>query len=187
MKKDDVLNLIKKKATQDEKHRKDPRFVAAMGFFVAKGFLKTNINVPMMPNKRLKIKDVMWAANNVEPRILEVLPAAIVRLERHFDLDAKKYPELAKVVMQLKKKQAQGDAFNGIPYDKLKVWTELVLKDGRVKPLAEKKILKTYRLKPAVDFEIKKRAKEWNCSESEVLERVLEDKVTLMTGQSGRI
>lgn len=173
MKKDDILRQIKEKALKDAKNRRDRRFICVMGFLVAKGFLKTNLAIPLLPNKKLKLDDAIWAGVNVEPRILEVLPAATLRLEKHFDLNNKKHANLAKVVDQLRKNHEQGDAFMGIPYEKFKVWTQLRLKDGRVKTLAEKKVLKTYRLKPAVALEIKKRARQWSCTESEVLERAL--------------
>ena len=66
-----------------QEHTQDRRFRESMGFLVAKGFLKTNFPVPLLPNKRLRLEDVLWAGTHVEPRILEVLPAAVLRLEQH--------------------------------------------------------------------------------------------------------
>lgn len=80
-------------------------------FWLQKVFLQTNLEVALTPNKRLRIDDALWAGQNVEPRILEVLPAAVLRLERHFDLNAAKHKELAGVVMQLRKQQKDGDSF----------------------------------------------------------------------------
>lgn len=174
MKNDDLLKLIKEKAKINARHRKDKRFIDAMGFLVAKGFLKTNLAIPGTPNKKLKLDDVIWAGKNVEPRILEVLPAAALRLEKHFDLDPVKHAELVKVLQQLKKNQEDGDDFLGVPYKKFKVWVELRLRDGRVKTVSEKKVVKTFRLKPKTLSELEKRAKDWKCTETEVIEKILD-------------
>ncbi len=77
MKKEEILKRIVAKAKVDAKMRKEPRFLKVMGFLVAKGFLDVNYPVPRLPNQRLLLEDAIWAGKNVEPRILEVLPAAL--------------------------------------------------------------------------------------------------------------
>ena len=47
-----------------------------MGFLVRKGFLHTNKTIPLNPNDHIDLSDAVWAGRVVEPRILEVLPAA---------------------------------------------------------------------------------------------------------------
>lgn len=173
MNREALLKKIKEKARQDKKNRRDPRFLNVLGFLVAKGFLQTNIDVRPAPNRHLRIEDALWAGQNVEPRILEVLPAAVLRLEKHFDLDPEKHEKLAQLVAQLRKGQEKGDAFYEIPYDKIKVWTRLPLKDGRMKAVAEKKVTKTFRIKPAALARLKEIAKKMNCTETEALERKL--------------
>lgn len=171
MKKEEILKLIGQKARKDTINRRDPRFLNAIGFFVAKGFLKTNFPVQPKPNKKLKIDDVMWAGTNVEPRLLEVLPAAVLRLEKHFDYDKNKHEALAKIIQQLKNRQERGDAFLGVPYTRFKVWLDLPLKDGRTVLYNEKRVTKTYRLQSDVIAKLKKLAHDWNCSETEALQR----------------
>lgn len=173
MNKETLLRKIKAKAKVDEKNRHDPRFLETMGFLVAKGFLKTNLEVPLLPNKRLYIDNAVWAGLHVEPRILEVLPAAVLRLAKHFDLDPVKHRELAEVVDQLRKRKEKGEAFYGMPYEKIKVWADLPLRDKRMKPMTEKKVIKTFRLDPKALARLKKRAQEKNCSETEILEKLL--------------
>lgn len=173
MKQDELLRKIKQKAKQDARHRRDPRFLRVLGFLVAKGFLKTNLNVHPTPNQRVKIADAIWAGRNVEPRILEVLPAAVLRLGKHFDFECLKDRELARVVHQLRDRKETGDGFNGIPYEKIRVWADFPLKDGRVKASNEKKITKTFRLSPQAISQIKELAKKFNCSDTEALERKL--------------
>ena len=54
-----------------------------LGFFVGKGLL-TDPNVEARPSVVLDIKHVLKAAEEVEPRILEVLPAALLHFPRSF-------------------------------------------------------------------------------------------------------
>ncbi|MGK5084251.1 hypothetical protein WDW37_13225 [Bdellovibrionota bacterium FG-1] len=168
-----LIQEIKKKAKQDAKNRRDPRFIETMGFLVAKGFLRTNLDIPLLPNKRLKLDGAMWAGQNVEPRILEVLPAAVLRLGKHFDLDPLIHMDLARVVDQLRKGEEMGEDFCEIPYEKMKVWADFQLRDKRVKPSSKKKVVKTFRLDPMAIECLKKAAKKKCCSETEIVEALL--------------
>ena len=61
MKKEALIRKIRRRARQDEGNRQDRRFLDTMGFLVAKGLLKTNMPIDLLPNKRLRIDDVIWA------------------------------------------------------------------------------------------------------------------------------
>jgi len=74
--KKDFIKKIKKLAQQDEKRRLDPRYLKVMGFLAAKGFLYINKKILLNPNGHINLTDAIWAGRFVEPRILEVLPAA---------------------------------------------------------------------------------------------------------------
>ncbi len=171
MEKNELLKRIAQQAKRDRRNRRDPRYLQAMGFLVAKGFLKTNQPIPRLPNKRICLVDAIWAGKNVEPRILEVLPAAVLRLPNHFDLDPAAHPELFAAIEKLKK-QEQGESLWGVPYEKYKFWTHLSLPDKRIKAITEKKITKTFRLSPAFISMLRDRSKQLKCSETEVLERM---------------
>lgn len=173
MNREELLDKIRKRAEQDEKNRRDPRFIDTMGFLVAKGLLRTNMPLVLSPNKRLRVDDAIWAGQHVEPRILEVLPAAVLRLERHFDLDADKHKDLARTVARLRAREEDGEAFLGIPYPKLKVWAEMPLPDRRVKPAGEKKVVKTFRLHPRTVEHLQKMAQERQSTETAVLEALI--------------
>ncbi|CAB1076551.1 hypothetical protein JY97_09665 [Alkalispirochaeta odontotermitis] len=80
----DLIKKIKQIAQRDMRHRLDPRFLKVMGFLVAKGFLHTNKKIPLNPNEHIDLKEAVWAGHVVEPRILEVLPAAYERFKKHF-------------------------------------------------------------------------------------------------------
>lgn len=171
MTKEELLKKIEAKAKKDARNRRDRRFLDTMGFLAAKGLLEANYALPRQPNRRLLLNDAIWAGQMVEPRILEVLPAAVLRLGAHFDFQAENQPELAAVLEALKKREPEGPDFFGMPYAKLKVWADFPLPDRRVKRVSEKKIPRTFRLRPEVIAMLKERAQEAGCSETELLER----------------
>jgi hypothetical protein len=41
------------------------RILETMGFLATKGFLKTNLEMPLLPNKRLRVEDVIWAGQGM--------------------------------------------------------------------------------------------------------------------------
>ena len=170
-----VLARIRKSAKTDERNRNDPRFLDTLEFLVAKGFLKTNMPVRLSPNKRLRLDDALWAGEHVEPRILEVLPAAVVRLGRHFDLNAERHQDLANAVASLRAGDTDGKEFRGVPYAKLKHWVDLPLRDRRVKPVTEKKSPKTFRLSPPAIERLKELARERRICETAVIESLILD------------
>jgi len=148
MRKQEFLKKIVEKARHDARNRRDRRFLDAMGFLAAKGFLDANYVLARQPNRRLLLEEVLWAGQEVEPRILEVLPAAVLRLGAHFDFDAKRFPELAPVLNALRKREREGPDFLGVPYAKLRVWADFPLPDRRVNLVSEKKVPRTFRFIP---------------------------------------
>jgi hypothetical protein len=144
----DLIKELKEAAEKDKQRRRDPRYVRTMAFLTAKGFLFANRRFPYTPNDRIDIDGAIWAGRTLEPRILEVLPAAVLRLPKHFDFDPIRHHELAKTLEDLKACRKDGHRFEGIPYKKIKAWVDFELKDGRIKTQKEKRVLKTFRLKP---------------------------------------
>ncbi len=171
MNRKELHKRIVRAAGKDRLRRADPRYLGTMGFLVSKGFLNVNWDLRLLPNRRVRIEDAVWAGKNVEPRILEVLPAAILRLPRHFDLDPANHPELYGTVERLRQGDVKGEPLWGIAYEKIRMWVHLPLADGRVKDMREKKITKTFRLRPAVVDKLRELAQQLSCTETEVLER----------------
>ena len=170
-----LIEQIKKAALKDDKNRKDLRYKKAMAFLVRKGFLKTNMNFENYYQAKIKIKDLIWAGQNVEPRILEVLPAAAARLPRAFIFDTTKNTiALQKVVIDLNENKAKGADFLKVPYEKIKVWMNLTLNDGRTKIAENKKIMRTFRLKPETIHKIELLKKKNGTSEATVIESLVE-------------
>lgn len=171
MNRDEILKRAEKHAARIARYRKDPRYIKTMGFLVAKGFLFTNQNLPLVPNARIKVEEAVWAGQNVEPRILEVLPAAVMRLGKHFNFQPEKHRELNKAIEQLKV-DGKG-SFYGVALDKIKPWLNLQLKDGRTKKLTDKKIMRTFRLKPETIKKINAIKKATGQTDTEIIEKLV--------------
>ena len=142
------------------------------GFFVGKGLLGVE-GIEPLPKIKLDINEVIYAGLNVEPRILEVLPAAMLRFPKSF-LNWGDIPEKLQLVLEcIRKDKKEGPDLAGLPYKDLKRWANFELPDKRTIPIKEKKIPTFLRLKPAATAALKQRAAEMNVSEAEVIERLL--------------
>lgn len=142
-----TMKAFKKRAAQLALDRKDIRFVSTMGFLKAKGLLDTTLNIVKQPRARLDIRDVLWAARHIEPRIIEVLPAAILHFPKNF-VGLEHAPQsLLQVIKCIQKNQNDGPNFEGLEYEKMKFWANSKLKDKRTKPSKQKRITKAFRLR----------------------------------------
>ncbi len=177
MNKRDFIKKIKKLAQQDEKRRQDPRYLKVMGFLAAKGFLYTNKKIPLNPNGYTNLTDAIWAGRFVEPRILEVLPAAYERFKRHFSGDAETVEKLEQIIDHIKQKSDHKIEFYGIPIEKLKPWFFIRLRDGRSKSLDERKVSKTFRFKPETIDILTNLKDQTGQSETAILENLIATKV----------
>ena len=148
MKKIEFIKKIKEKADQNRLNRKDVRFKKAIAFLKGKGFLDTNLPIKAGAGTKVDLRDIICAGTMVEPRILEVLPAAILHYRNNF-LGFDKLPEeLKQVLKAIQNDEANGPTFEGIPYERLKYWANIQLRDGRTKPVNEKKVAKFLTLHP---------------------------------------
>ena len=140
------LERFKSKALLNKKNRNDPRFHMIIGLLKAKGLLDTNLNIPALPNVRLDLHDVIWAGRVVEPRILEVLPAALIRFPKNF-FNFEALPNEIKEIVRCIQEDRPGNNFEGLEFKKMKFWANAPLKDKRIKTLEDKKVSKIFRLK----------------------------------------
>ncbi len=144
-----------------------------LGFLVAKGFLLAP-GVKPKPTVKIDVGEALKVATEQEPRVLEVLPAAMLRFPKTF-LHWEKLPEKFEAVLEcLRKNLDEGPDLGGIPYKTIKSWPHYDLPDGRTVPNCEKKVKKYWKLRPAVVEEIQRRAQERGVSESALLEELLE-------------
>jgi hypothetical protein len=166
-----VLEQIRQEASKDRLKRKDPRFLRTLGFLAAKNYLHTNIaQIAMRPTAKINVVDAVWAGENVEPRILEVLPAALLKFPGNFLLRNQLPQRLSEIVECIRRGDEDGPDYKGIEYRKMKDWAELRLPDRRTKPMRELKVAKEFRLSPAAIARLEKAAAALNITSTEVLE-----------------
>jgi len=170
-----LIKKINKLAQQDKKRRLDPRYLKVMGFLVAKGFLYTNTKIPLNPNEHINLKEAIWAGRFVEPRILEVLPAAYERFKKHFSGDADTIEKLEQIIDGIKRKNNHKIEFYGISIEKIMPWFFIQLRDKRSKPFDKRKVSKTFRFKPETVDILKSLKEQSGQSETEILENLIAD------------
>ena len=148
-----------------QRRARDPRFTEVMGRFVHEGLLVTNREYRANEN-RLEIEDVLWAGD-VEPRLLELLPALVVKRPAMFT-DAKDLPpELDEVVRSLRRDAIPKD-FRGIPGADVHRWLRRVGHRGKAPSR-----LKSFRFTPNDQRLLEHLSKELGVSETEVVRRGL--------------
>ena len=164
------INIL---AQQDKQRRLDPRYVKVVGFLFAKGFLYINRKIPLNPNEYINLKDAIWAGRFLEPRILEVLPAAYERFKKHFSGDADTIEKLEQIIDCIKQKDHHEIDFYGISIEKIKPWFFIRLRDRRSKSLDKRKVSKSYRFKPETVDILKRLKDQTGQSETEILENLI--------------
>lgn len=143
-----------------------------LGFFVSKGLLIVPEIAPA-PTAKLDIEDVVKFGLETEPRILEVLPAALLHFPRSFQHRNKMPQKVKDVIAAIKQSSESGPDLAGIPYIAMKRWADKALNDRRTIPEIARKIMKSYRLSKAAVFSLKAKARQVNKTETEVLEELI--------------
>jgi len=140
------------------------------GFLIAKGFLYGE-NIPLQPNAKIHIQDALWIGENIEPRVLEVLPAALIPFPKTF---IGPIPiEFKKILRDIKKLKKVGNDYKYVPYKAMKRWADRKLPDHRTKKISEIKVNKTFRLHPRVISKLRRLADKNNDNLNECLEKLI--------------
>jgi hypothetical protein len=148
-----------------ERCRRDPRYLRAMGRFVAEGLLTTNQPIPLH-EEPVPVSDVLWAGD-VEPRLLELLPALLVKRPSMF-VDATQLPDDLALVVRRLRRNLEPPAFRGVPGPDLYRWLPKVGRRDKVPAR-----LKSFRFKPE-DLDLLRHLSDTlGLSETEVLRRGL--------------
>lgn len=143
-----------------------------LGFFISKGLLIAP-GIDPAPTAKLRIETVVDIGLKVEPRVLEVLPAAILHFPRSF-INLDKMPDKLKMVVEaIRKDQKSGPTLGGIKYQAMKRWANKKLKDGRAVPEEHRRIMRSYRFSRAALSRLKQRSKELGRTETEILEELI--------------
>jgi hypothetical protein len=147
-------------------------FKTVIDFFVSRGYLYAE-NFDRV--RSIKLSEV-FSVGLDEPRVLAVLPAALLRSTKGIILDIEIPPDLKAVLGALKKDLKEGPNFKGVPYSELKRWANLKIKDSRSKPQKEKKVTKSFRFSLETFRLLKEKAMEMGVTETKVLESLISGK-----------
>ena len=172
-----ISTVIKRAQDQAAKIRilrKEPRFLLVMGFLSAKGLL-IGADVPPLPSVKVSIADAIWAGTEVEPRILEVLPAALIAFPRSFIGRQHLPPDLARIVAAIRRGWAPETSFGGIQVVKMLEAARRPLRDRRAKAVGQKKVPKTFRLDPEICARLTRLAAARHVSATALLEELIKN------------
>lgn len=132
-----MLNKKIKNAVEEMNiKKKDPRFIKTAGKLVATNLLESNTIKPFEGN--VTLEDALWAGQ-LEPRILELIPAIMLKKKRLFQLKGPLPEDLAEVIKRI----VHGEEpvpFRGIAPQLYLQWVERVGHKGKSPAL-----LKTFR------------------------------------------
>lgn len=124
-----IVTRAKNRLRAIERMEATPRFREVIARYVAAGLLTTNYSVELNRDP-MRIADVLWAGK-LEPRLLELLPALIVKKPSLF-VDVHDLPtDLASVVEALRRNQVPPD-FRSLPGKSLYQWLPRVGHKGKV-------------------------------------------------------
>jgi hypothetical protein len=162
---EELKERARRRLSAIRRRARDPRFAAVMGRFTRDGLLVTNQRYEKNAQP-LAISDVLYAGE-VEPRLLELLPALIVKRPSLFVSTDDLPVDLAEVVRRLRRDEVPGD-FRGIPGRAVHDWLRRVGHRGKVPSR-----LKSFRFKPADQRLLDELTKKLGISETEVIRRGL--------------
>ena len=120
--------------------QRDPRFKKVMGRFVAAKLLTTNIEGIRPHDKPVPLEDALWAGT-VEPRIMELLPAVLLKKPGLIRVPKDLPSDVAEVVHAIRHGK-QPPSFRGVAPDQYLPWVTEVGRKGK-----SPSVLKSFRFK----------------------------------------
>ena len=172
MKSSEIIEKARRLEVQRERLAAKDRARRVLGFLAAKGLLYCP-GVDACGGVKLTIADCLWAGARVEPRILEVLPAAVMRFPRAF-IDRDRMPaDLVAVVAAIRRDLLEGPDFREMAYGALKHWADALLADRRGVPVNQKRRIKSFRLEPAAIKLLEVKAAQAGLSQTEYIEKLI--------------
>ncbi len=136
MNKKALIKRAKQKSKALKKKKKDARFIKTLGKLKKEGFIDTNEVHEF--SGMVFLNDAIWAST-IEPRILELLPAIIVKKPGVFSY-LKLPDDLEQIVKEIKTGQLKS-SFRTVPAKQIEKWIPIVGKKGSFPS-----IMKTFRL-----------------------------------------
>lgn len=136
----DLQARAQRRFEQLERGRRDPRFRRAIGALVRAGLLTTTLED--LPSPRpVRLSDLLFAGE-LEPRVLELLPALVLKRPRMVRLPKKLPADLADVIDRARRGQ-ELPSFRGVAPAAYLPWIERLGRPGHGKAL-----MRSFRLRP---------------------------------------
>jgi hypothetical protein len=150
-----------------QRQRRDPRYRRVLGRFVSAGLLSTN--EPTKPyGGPIRVADALWAGE-LEPRILELLPALLIKKPSFFEGRAELPDDLAQVVRSLRRAEVPME-FRGISGPDLARWLPRLGRSG-----AAPSRLRCFRFSAEESRLLSQLSRELGTTETAVLRRALRE------------
>ena len=117
--------LAKKKARKLKKLKQDPRYRKVMGRLAHERLIDTQVK---KSPRRFTAQEALWVGENIEPRVLELLPAIVIK--KPAILMTEDFPEdLRTAVNSLRRGEAKV-SFRNIPLKKCDGWLPHIGRKG---------------------------------------------------------
>lgn len=155
-----------------DKEWKDPAVRRVFGFFHSIGLLTSTEKCEGNRNSKLSLRDVI-RAGELEPRIYEVLGAALFSYPRSFRHHEALPRQLAEMIDSLHAGDVRQDSYRGITYQAMQRWMYFQLPDKRTKPLGERCKTYTFSLFPETYARITELAEREGVSRSEFIRELV--------------
>lgn len=107
--------------------RQDPRYGEVIGAFKAEGLLEAPGLVAR--KRKCRLEDVLWVGENIEPRLLELLPAVLLKrpgIVFYSQMDG----DLKSALQKIRSRNSNFQ-YKGIAGDKIMQWVPLVGRKGK--------------------------------------------------------
>ena len=167
----EIIKKAKKINQRNERIRMSYDYIRVIGLLSGLGFLVSSDVKPAATSK-VDIATVINIGLRIEPRVIEVLPAAVLSFPKSF-LHLEKMPQELKTVISALKKGETGPGFENISFDKFLEAVRRPIKNKKRKLLEEKRIAKTFRFSPLAIQELKAKAVKSNKTYTAYLENLI--------------
>lgn len=124
------------------------------------------------PTIKIDVNQALEIGHEVEPRVIEVLPAAVISF-RHSFMHLERAPAAFQKVVEALRLGKEGPSFAGIPFRKFVDAANRPLPDKRRKRLCDLRKSKTFRFSPQTIKQLEELAKRDGVGQTEVLERLI--------------
>lgn len=166
------LKRLKLKKEQEKLLFKEDRYINILHFLRNKGLLLVASELKVIRNKKIDIKDVL-TLGELEPRVIEVFPAAFIRFERKFKNTRAIPRDLGNIIDELREGLASDHEFMGVKQKDMLRWCNSELKDGRSKPLNKKKILTSFKLSPEIFKKLEELSENSALNKTQIVESLI--------------